>query len=252
MLVRCPSCRSAYRLDAARVPESGVRVRCPRCAHVFRLRATPESEPRAATPADPPVVAPPSAGWSEALPGLERDLREPPRLPSRPAAGVRGAEASERPAVPERRMWNPGTERTLQLDASQTEAGPPPRLETPPFRPGQKQSPAAAPSATASPTPRGAAAPVEAAATPSADPEVRRAHERARRLARVLVSDILVYNQETRDRALREGNLMAALGVEINKAWELYKSKVSPEVVGTTTYFKDALNEILAEGDKIF
>jgi hypothetical protein len=93
---------------------------------------------------------------------------------------------------------------------------------------------------------------VEAAAPPGTDPEVRRAQERARRLARVLVSDILVYNQEARDRALREGNLMAALGVEINKAWELYKSKVSQQVVGTTTYFKDALNEILAEGEKIF
>ena len=72
------------------------------------------------------------------------------------------------------------------------------------------------------------------------------------RLARVLVSDILVYNQEARDRALREGRLVSALGGEINKAWELYKSKVGPEVASSTTYFKDALNEILAEGEKIF
>jgi hypothetical protein len=68
----------------------------------------------------------------------------------------------------------------------------------------------------------------------------------------VLVSDVLVYNQPVRDRALSEGTLASALGSEITKAWELYKSKVSPEVVASTTYFKDALNEILAGGEKIF
>jgi hypothetical protein len=77
-------------------------------------------------------------------------------------------------------------------------------------------------------------------------------HERARRLARVLISDILVYNQAALDRARGEGNLATALGAEIGKAWELYKSKVSSEVAASTTYFKDALNEILGEGEKIF
>ena len=211
MQVRCPSCRSAYRLDAARVPESGVRVRCPRCAHVFRLRATP----------------PPPGAWSEALPGIERDLREPPRLPSRPGSGTR-REAPEHSAPPERRVWNPGAEHTLQLDAGPPETGPPPQLETPPFRQGQRHLTTAGPPSQATPAQRGPAAPVEATRPPAQDAEAKRAQERARRLARVLVSDILVYNQEARDRALREGNLMSALGVEINKAWELYKSKVSP------------------------
>jgi predicted Zn finger-like uncharacterized protein len=77
-------------------------------------------------------------------------------------------------------------------------------------------------------------------------------HERARRLARVLVSDILCYNRDKRDRALAEGNLMAALSEEIKKSWELYKEKVGPEIAGSTTYFKDALNEILADGQEVF
>jgi len=68
----------------------------------------------------------------------------------------------------------------------------------------------------------------------------------------VLVSDILVYNQAVRDRARAEGNLPTALGPEISKAWELYKSKVSPEVAASTTYFKDALNAILAGGEEVF
>jgi predicted Zn finger-like uncharacterized protein len=75
---------------------------------------------------------------------------------------------------------------------------------------------------------------------------------RAKRLARVLVSDILCYNQEKRDQALIDGNLMAVLGDEIKKSWELYKEKVGSEVAKSTNYFKEALNEILADGQKVF
>jgi predicted Zn finger-like uncharacterized protein len=75
---------------------------------------------------------------------------------------------------------------------------------------------------------------------------------RAKRLARVLVSDILCYNQDKRDQALVDGNLMTVLGDEIKKSWELYKEKVGPEVANSTSYFKEALNEILADGQKVF
>jgi hypothetical protein len=86
----------------------------------------------------------------------------------------------------------------------------------------------------------------------TSDVELPRDHQRARRLARVLVSDILVYNQETRDAALAQGKLITALSGEINKAWELYKSKVTQDVLEDSDYFMDALNEILAEGRKVF
>lgn len=79
-----------------------------------------------------------------------------------------------------------------------------------------------------------------------------KADDRARRLARVLVSDILCYNTEKRDQALIDGNLMTVLGDDIKKSWELYKEKVGPEVAKSTNYFKEALNEILADGQKVF
>jgi predicted Zn finger-like uncharacterized protein len=84
------------------------------------------------------------------------------------------------------------------------------------------------------------------------DPEVRKKKERSKRLARVFVSDILVYNKEKRDRSLANGDLMTMLGPEIKKAWEAYKEKVGPNVVESTDYFRDALNEILADGRKVF
>jgi predicted Zn finger-like uncharacterized protein len=83
-------------------------------------------------------------------------------------------------------------------------------------------------------------------------PELRKKKERAKRLARVFVSDILVYNREKRDQGLANGDLMAVLGSEIKKAWEAYKEKVGPELVESSDYFRDALNEILADGQKVF
>jgi len=83
-------------------------------------------------------------------------------------------------------------------------------------------------------------------------PEMRKKKDRARRLARVFVSDILVYNQEKRDRGLADGDLMTVLGPEIKKAWEAYKEKIGSVVAESNEYFRTALNEILADGQEIF
>ena len=47
MVVRCSACSAAYKMDAERIPATGVRVRCPRCAHVFRVRTLDPVGPRA-------------------------------------------------------------------------------------------------------------------------------------------------------------------------------------------------------------
>lgn len=86
----------------------------------------------------------------------------------------------------------------------------------------------------------------------SDDPEIHRKKERARRLARVFASDILEYNREKRDQGLANGELMTVLGPEIKKAWEAYKQKVGPELVESSNYFREALNDILADGQNIF
>ena len=83
-------------------------------------------------------------------------------------------------------------------------------------------------------------------------PEMKKKRERAKRLARVYVSDILVYNQEKRDRGLADGDLMTVLGSEIKKAWEAYKEKIGSEVTESSVYFRTALNDILADGQQVF
>ena len=98
---------------------------------------------------------------------------------------------------------------------------------------------------------------VPQAPAPDAKPAAKKGRgrgkeDRAKRLARVLVSDILCYNQDKRDQAIKDGNLMTVLGEEIKKSWELYKEQVGPEVASSTNYFKEALNEILADGQEVF
>ncbi len=110
------------------------------------------------------------------------------------------------------------------------------------------------------PASRAPAAPVAEAAPlatagwiPEGLPEPERLkHERARRLARVLASDIAIYNKDKRERGVKEGNLVAVLGYEIKKSWEVYKERVTPELANSTPYFRDALNDMLAEGKKVF
>ena len=100
--------------------------------------------------------------------------------------------------------------------------------------------------------PEAPAKPAPKSAKPSKPARGGKGEDRAKRLARVLVSDILYYNRERRDEALRDGTLMSALSEEIKKSWELYKEKVGPDAAQSTSYFKEALNEILADGQEVF
>lgn len=81
----------------------------------------------------------------------------------------------------------------------------------------------------------------------SQDPDTR-----ARRLARALVSDLVVYNPAKRADGLRDGSLKILFEEEIKKCWEEYTEQVGMELASSTSYFTDALNEILADGRPVF
>ncbi len=110
-----------------------------------------------------------------------------------------------------------------------------------------KAAPAAAePPEAATPEP---AAPSKRPVNPflSKDPA-----QKARRLARALVSDMIVYQPKKRQDALEAGNLKEAFDEEIKKSWEEYVQQVGEDLADSNDYFKEALNEILAGGRKIF
>jgi hypothetical protein len=79
------------------------------------------------------------------------------------------------------------------------------------------------------------------------DPQVK-----ARRLARALISDMISYHPAKRAQCLKDGTLKTAFEEEIKKSHEEYVMQVGEELARTTTHFTEALNEILAGGQKIF
>lgn len=77
-------------------------------------------------------------------------------------------------------------------------------------------------------------------------------HDKAKRLARVLVSDIITYNPERHQRALEQDTLHADFEEEIKKSWTEYVEQVGRDIAESTPYWFDALNEILARGKPVF
>jgi hypothetical protein len=150
-------------------------------------------------------------------------------------------------------------------------AAPPavPRPATPPPAPPTLRPPPAAPVTPAAPPAR-ARAPAPAAAPPAAPAGaapgqrmtgplrpvnpfmVQDPKQKARRLARALVSDLVVYHPEKRQQGLRDGTLPQLFKDEIEKSWQEYVEQVGAELAKSTPFWTEALNEILAGGNKAF
>ncbi len=76
--------------------------------------------------------------------------------------------------------------------------------------------------------------------------------QRARRLARALVSDLVAYHPQKRDDGLRDGTLRQLFREEIKKSYEEYVEQVGREIAEGSPHFQDALNEILGGGRRLF
>lgn len=175
----------------------------------------------------------------------------PPAMP--PGAGVRPP--AFRPATPPRPAGAP---------ASVVPAANPPPPPRPPVRTAPSPAPAASPPAAPAPSLGAPPAPPSAAsppATTTAPPSPARPINpfltqdpaaKARRLARALISDMVVYHPAKRQEGLRDGTLKQLFDEEIKKSWEEYADQVGKDVADSTPYFREALNEILADGKQLF
>lgn len=74
-------------------------------------------------------------------------------------------------------------------------------------------------------------------------------HEEARRLARLLVSEIALYNEEQVALGRKNRDLYERLKEDIDSARHLYELRVDLQIVKTTNYFYQELVRILAAGD---
>ena len=77
-------------------------------------------------------------------------------------------------------------------------------------------------------------------------------NQKAKRLARALVSDMVAYLPQKREEGLKNNTLKTLFREEIKKSFEEYVDQIGKEFADSTTHFQDALNEILAGGKKMF
>ncbi len=74
-------------------------------------------------------------------------------------------------------------------------------------------------------------------------------HEEARRLARLLVSEIKLYNEEQVEEGRRNRDIYERLREDIDRSRQMYDERVDPQILRTTDYFYQELVRILAAGD---
>ena len=70
----------------------------------------------------------------------------------------------------------------------------------------------------------------------------------ARRMARAMISEMVLNRRSERDDALSSETVLSRFGAAIVSAFDLYRGKVSPDLPSAPTYFRDAVNEILGGG----
>lgn len=73
-------------------------------------------------------------------------------------------------------------------------------------------------------------------------------HDRARRLARLIVSDIIVYNQEKIAEGIRDDTLFDLLKEDIAVGRTYYVKNIDPALAERTNYFDQALVDLLVKG----
>jgi predicted Zn finger-like uncharacterized protein len=239
--------------------------------------APPPAAPRSPTPAPNSVVSvmppAPQAPPSQSAPATMK----PSGLPPTPKGPAPGASANRPVLFPPRPMMpggaphaapasrpivapRPSTASNVGAPAPSAPAAP--RQSGGFAAPSQSVAPAgvsvASPPAStaAAPPPRPTTAPPAgapaAARTPINPFLANDPHAKAKRLARALVSDLVTYFPQKRQDGLRDGTLKQLFKDEIQKSYEEYVAQIGREFAETTPHFQDALNDLLAGGQKVF
>ena len=245
--VTCPTCRSVFPVDPAKVPEEGVYAACSQCSRVFLVQHSLVEEGVRGDGAPDDTEPPHGEGAVVADPHSTSGVTE---HSEGPAGAVSEGQAKRKESVegeafdapPDSKLrsepdWSPFEDLSSMVEeeddgAEGTGGGTSPRPGTVPSE------------AEGVGRGGGQAGPL---AFGRQDP-----HDRARRLARVLVSDMITYNPERHRKALEEGTLQTEFEEEVERSWEEYVEQVGSELAEGTRYFQDALNELLARGRSVY
>jgi predicted Zn finger-like uncharacterized protein len=221
--VSCPSCDTSFPVDTTKIPSEGVRAQCSVCPEIFDVDR-PNGVATEAPPAPEPMVdtiesADPLESGAVDLPPIEGGFEgDGPLIQAEPSAEA-FAQIEPEPEVAE-------PEEVVAAEVS------------------SESEPASSDAAAAAGADAESPGPIRFGRRSPAD--------KAKSLARSLVSDLIAYNPEKHKEAVTGGNLQEVFGEEIEKSLKEYQEQVEPDVIAEGSFFNDALNSILAEGQDIF
>ncbi len=257
MIARCPRCQVRYKVAREEIGPRGSRLRCARCELVFRIEVPSDasaSQQRSLDPDTPRVLlveadetlAKRTSEFLHAR-GLRCEavadgdvallslLRDPPRLVlvGTYAAGLEPGDLIEavrlasdlrevrlvRIADAECALLPPGSESVQVLEPPDLPEGLAPVLEQLDLGPSPQE--------VSGPDRRVPSVAPARRAAPSADPEVAAAE----RLARIVVADIILYNEARFDAAAEQGDVGELLKPELSEARALFEARVSPALL---------------------
>ena len=253
MTVECPKCKKKYIVNEALIPVGGAPVRCPDCSNIFTLYREPLD-----IHLEPELEETVSAAKEEISiqPETFTPQKEVPAFAETSLSDVADIETKIPPTEERTKLWEKLQE-SYTSDKKQKTVSPTIEEELPPTieEPSailQEEKFVETPSVE-----------LEAEVKPEEIPLVKEAEEKpptekekiekeAKRLARSLVKDILLYHSDKVKIGLKQGNLAHLIGNEIRKSWRFYKDNFPLEKTGNVNYFKNALNEIIGKGKQIF
>ncbi len=208
-------------------------------------------------------------GWDEtpsytaelSTSALAEAVEETPQRAAAPAEDVlrypRPVEAEPTAPAPQLQDVSPEATVLLQRSALPISEPAPAAPAPPPLRPVPVPEPSASTPAAAVPgtpevrPPSGVDGPGWAFNTTRVpvSPSDEAMHEEARRLARLLVSEIKLYNEEQVEEGRRNRDIYERLKEDIDRSRQMYDERVDPKILRSTDYFYQELVRILAAGD---
>lgn len=288
MIASCPKCRARYRVSREKLGPHGAKLRCSRCEVVFRVQPQPADpatsvNASAAAPAaqakgvlvvevDPDAakaMADFAASWGlqvevlhDGAEGLLSLHRKPPvcailggNLPSLsgPAIAEIVRRTSELRSLNLIRIVPMGEPvGAPEFEANFTlEPGDLPDGLGDPFeklglgrRPPKPQAPAPVEPAAAARKP--AASPKPASSPAESTPEIAAAE----RLARIIISDIILYNEEKFSKGREQGDVVGALAAELEEASGLFRQRIPDKIRERRDFLVEELERRAARSAK--
>ncbi|HJQ40392.1 MAG TPA: hypothetical protein VKB93_24875 [Thermoanaerobaculia bacterium] len=198
--------------------------------------AAPEPQPKPAPPPPPPPPPSPTPTPTPAIP-----TRTDAGTVAINAAELRAMMAAQRPNfnVPAAEEFS-APAATAKVPALEPKAPPPPPPPPPPAAPASADE---RPSTQYVP-------PSNLTRANAGGPQTEDAkrHDEARRFARLLVSEIKLYNEAKVEQGRRNHDLYERLKEDIDRSRQMYDERIGDDVRKVSNYFYDELVRILADG----